>query len=96
VTEGLIISVSDDGKGVPKNHKERIFERGYGKNTGYGLFIIRDILDITGITIQETGTAGEGAQFDLLVPKGAFRFVDQQDGIPGIRSDQSDIPGTPY
>lgn len=96
VPEGLVISVSDDGDGILPKHKEQIFERGYGKNTGYGLFIIRDILDITGITIQETGTFGEGAQFELLVPGGAFRFFDQKEKIPGIWPDQSDIPGTPY
>lgn len=96
VPEGLIISVSDDGNGIPLKEKEKIFERGFGKNTGYGLFIIRDILDITGITIQETGTFGEGAQFDLLIPEGAFRFVDHKDEGHTIQPDQSDIPGTPY
>ena len=96
VAEGLIISVSDDGDGVHPHQKEQIFGRGYGKNTGYGLFIIRDILDITGITIQETGTFGEGAQFDLLVPEGAFRFAGPKDEMPGTRSGQCDIPGTPY
>jgi signal transduction histidine kinase len=95
VPEGLIISVSDDGDGIAQVNKEKIFERGFGKNTGYGLFIIRDILDITGITIHETGTFGEGAQFDLLIPERAFRFIDHKDGIPVTQSDQRDIPGTP-
>lgn len=95
VPEGLVISVSDDGDGIHSKHKKQIFERGYGKNTGYGLFIIRDILDITGITIQEIGTFGEGAEFELLVPGGGFRFVDQMDEIPDLQSEQSGIPGTP-
>lgn len=29
----------DDGIGVPDNEKEKIFERGYGKHTGMGLFL---------------------------------------------------------
>ena len=40
------------------------------------LFLAREILSITGITIHETGTYGKGARFELAVPKGAYRFVD--------------------
>jgi hypothetical protein len=36
--------------------------------------LIREILAITGITITETGTAGTGARFEILVPKGAYRL----------------------
>jgi len=31
-----------------------IFDRGYGKNTGHGLFLVREILSITGMTNRET------------------------------------------
>ncbi|KQC05629.1 MAG: hypothetical protein APR55_05635, partial [Methanolinea sp. SDB] len=41
----------DDGTGIPAEEKERIFERGFGKNTGLGLFLTREILAITGISI---------------------------------------------
>jgi signal transduction histidine kinase len=54
---------------------ERIFERGYGKNTGLGLFLSREILAITGITITENGVPGKGARFEITVPKGAYRFT---------------------
>ncbi len=47
----LILYVEDDGPGVPYEDKERIFERGVGNNTGLGLFLAREILGITGITI---------------------------------------------
>jgi len=33
----------------------------------------REILDITGITIRETGIPGAGARFELRVPGGKFR-----------------------
>jgi hypothetical protein len=36
--------------------------------------LIREILATTGISITETGTPGAGAQFEILVPKGAYRF----------------------
>ncbi|MHB8165012.1 MAG: response regulator [Methanoregula sp.] len=69
-----IIVCEDDGNGIPAEEKERIFERGYGKNTGLGLAISREILDITGITIRETGKPGKGARFEIIVPKDRVRF----------------------
>ena len=70
----LDIAVEDDGIGIPAGEKERIFARGTGKNTGYGLFIAREILSMTGLAIRETGTFGKGARFEIRVPEGAFRF----------------------
>lgn len=74
--EGLVVFVEDDGIGIPDAEKEKIFHRGYGKNTGLGLFLAREILAITGITIRETGTPGTGARFEILVPPGSYRTVE--------------------
>jgi len=71
---GLKILWEDDGIGIPLEEKERVFERGYGKNTGLGLFLVREILGITGITIVETGTPGKGAIFEMSVPRGVYRY----------------------
>lgn len=68
----FVIIWEDDGVGIPSGEKERIFEYAYGKHTGFGLFFIREILSITGITITETGMPGEGARFELIVPEGGF------------------------
>jgi len=73
----VVIIWEDDGTGIPAGQKERIFERGVGKNTGLGLFLIREILAITGITIRETGEPGKGARFEVLVPAGAYRCDHQ-------------------
>ena len=72
---GLAIVVEDDGIGVPDRNKEKIFEKGVGKNTGFGLFLTREILAITGITIRETGTPGKGARIEIAVPKGMYRIA---------------------
>jgi signal transduction histidine kinase len=40
-----------------------------------GLFLAREILSITGITIHETGKPGKGARFEITVPKGAWRII---------------------
>jgi len=36
------------------------------------LIFVREILDITGITISETGEPGKGARFEMTVPKGVW------------------------
>ena len=71
--ESLLVIYEDNGKGIPLDEKEKIFEFGYGKGTGFGLFLIRELLGYTGITITETGEPGKGAKFEILVPKGKFR-----------------------
>ena len=70
----LIILWEDNGVGIPDDEKELIFNRGYGKNTGFGLFLVREILSLTGISIHETGIPGSGVRFEILIPKGSFRF----------------------
>ena len=74
----LRITFEDNGIGIPEPVKERVFERGYGKNTGFGLFLIREILDITRITIRETGSPGAGARFEIVVPAGAYRILPEK------------------
>jgi PAS domain S-box-containing protein len=70
--EDLVVVWEDNGVGIPDEDKERIFERGFGKNTGLGMFLVREILSLTGITIAETGDPGYGVRFEMVVPKGMW------------------------
>ncbi|MCX6693539.1 MAG: ATP-binding protein [Methanomicrobiales archaeon] len=71
---GLTVWCEDDGTGISESDKEKVFDRGYGKNTGFGLFLVREIFAITGIAIRETGVPGEGARFEIRVPEGCYRI----------------------
>jgi two-component system, sensor histidine kinase and response regulator len=75
VPEGnsVIILCDDDGVGVPAQNKDLIFSYEYGMNSGLGLFLSREILAITGITLHETGREGTGARFELRCPAGVLR-----------------------
>lgn len=73
-TEGLVITWTDNGCGIPAGEKEKIFLRGYGNNTGLGMFLVREVLGLTGISIRESGEPGKGARFELLVPEEGYRF----------------------
>jgi len=68
-----VIAVKDNGVGVPAEMKERIFGNGFGKHTGYGLFLAQEILSITGISIRETGEERKGACFEIIVPNDVWR-----------------------
>ena len=65
----LKLFYEDDGVGVPEDEKKLIFKEGYGKGTGYGLYLIKKICATYGWTIWETGKQGKGAQFTLTIPK---------------------------
>jgi signal transduction histidine kinase/ActR/RegA family two-component response regulator len=71
----LVVLFEDNGKGITTPHKERIFDRGFGKNTGLGLFIAKEILAVTGFVIRETGDYEKNARFEILVPKGKFKVL---------------------
>ena len=79
---GLVLFFEDDGQGIPAADKEKIFSRGFGKHTGLGLFLAREILTITRISIHETGEYRKGARFELRVPEGAFRFSSAAGASP--------------
>jgi len=61
----------DNGVGIPEANKCRLFEVGFttGKGSGFGLYLIRKIIEVYGWTIQETGESGKGAKFAITIPK---------------------------
>jgi PAS domain S-box-containing protein len=71
----LVVLFEDNGKGITPPHKERIFDRGFGKNTGLGLFITKEILAVTGFVIRETGDYEKNSRFEIMVPKGKFKVL---------------------
>jgi signal transduction histidine kinase len=75
--DDAVIFVEDNGPGIPEDKKEEIFRKGIGTSGSASLFLSREILSITGITIQENGVPGKGARFEIRVPKGSYRFSTQ-------------------
>jgi signal transduction histidine kinase len=78
VGEDLVVVWEDNGVGIAADKKELIFERGFGKNTGLGMFLVREILSLTDITITVTGEPGKGARFEIVVPKRQYRLTDEK------------------
>lgn len=84
--EGLDLFLEDDGIGVPAGKKQQIFEYDAGGHTGIGLFICREILGVTGMTITETGTDGKGARFVIHVPPKGYRIEGTSEQAPAFPS----------
>jgi PAS domain S-box-containing protein len=78
VGDAMMIVYEDNGVGIGLDEKEQIFDKGHGKNTGLGLFLIREVLAITGTTIKESGQPGRGARFEIMVPPGGWRRVSHE------------------
>gem|GEM_PF-743462 len=78
--EGLVLVVADNGVGVPEEEKERLFERFPGGRGRFGLFFVREFLSLSGMTIVENGAPGEGARFEIGVPRGLYRFSRERAG----------------
>ncbi|WP_049982632.1 HAMP domain-containing sensor histidine kinase [Halorubrum sp. BV1] len=60
--------VEDDGPGIPRDDRERVFEIGYTTNddgTGFGLNIARDIATAHGWDIDVSEGASGGARFEI-------------------------------
>ena len=67
--ESVTLFFEDDGVGISGDLKAQIFSPDFQKTKAIGLFLSREILEITGISIRETGTPGKGACFEITYPK---------------------------
>ncbi|MDD4137202.1 MAG: sensor histidine kinase [Methanoregula sp.] len=82
--DGLDLCFQDDGTGIPADRKQQIFEYDAGGHAGIGLFICRQIVEVTDMTIQETGSFGTGARFVIHVPPGSYRIEGTSEEAPPL------------
>jgi PAS domain S-box-containing protein len=76
VGEGaLFIIFENNGPGYSPEEKEILFELRSDGTGNRELFIAREILSLTGITLTENGVPGKGARFELRIPETYYRFV---------------------
>jgi PAS domain S-box-containing protein len=68
--DALKLIYEDNGVGVADEMRSKLFTEGFGKGTGYGLYLMKRICEGYGWTIQETGVQGKGAQFTMTIPRG--------------------------
>lgn len=77
--DSVMLSVADDGPGIPAAELERVFDRFYrggtrpddasGGGSGLGLAIVRRLVELHDGTIQAENGAGGGAVFTVTLPR---------------------------
>ncbi|MBO8156995.1 MAG: sensor histidine kinase [Bacillaceae bacterium] len=70
----IIFEISDNGKGIPKDLLDKIFERGFSTkkssgNHGYGLSNVQEIVEELNGSIEVQSQEGEGTVFTVYLPK---------------------------
>lgn len=68
--DSLALVYMDDGVGISLDNKERLFRMGFSTSgsTGYGLYLIKKMVDIYGWTIEEAGEPEKGVKFVMNIP----------------------------
>ena len=82
----LNLIYEDDGIGVSIQNKPLLFKEGFSTrgSSGYGLYLIRKMIEVYGWAIQENGEPDKGAQFTITIPKISqngkenFRITDER------------------
>jgi len=73
--------VADDGPGIPEEHREQIFEKGYTTSTdgtGFGLTIVQNIIEAHDWSISIREAADGGARFDIRTQSPTRAVPDQR------------------
>ncbi len=68
---GVLVTIADDGVGIPADHQDHLFEPQFStktRGTGLGLAIVSGILSEMGGTIEFESAPGEGTTFELWWP----------------------------
>ncbi len=77
---GVTLSFEDNGLGIPASKKHQVFEYDSGGHKGIGLFICRQIVEVSGMSIEETGKEGQGARFEIHIPAAGYRIEGSGEG----------------
>lgn len=71
--DSVKVSVEDNGRGIPDDDKERIFEKGYKKGeeagTGLGTFLVSEIAENYGGKVEVKDSELGGARFEIELEK---------------------------
>jgi signal transduction histidine kinase len=69
--DNLELIYEDDGVGISAENKLKLFSERFstGGSTGFGLFLIKKMMDVYGWQIEENGEQGKGAKFTITIPK---------------------------
>lgn len=82
----ILITVKDDGAGIPKEAQQSLFQRFYEGDyrrhnttgTGIGLSLVKDLVDLSHGSITVESDQGEGCKFSVILPIDISYFDDSE------------------
>jgi signal transduction histidine kinase/integral membrane sensor domain MASE1 len=92
------LSVQDNGQGIAEDVKERIFDPFFStkeRGTGLGLAMVRQIVEGFGGHVEVMSQPGEGARFDVWLPREIDGQADQASGNSGTGRRSGDAGSMP-
>jgi len=86
--EEMVITVQDNGSGIPKENLDRIFEPFFstkppGKGTGLGLSVSRGLVEKLGGRIEVESRLGEGSSFRVFLTRKPLKTPDLSEAAVG-------------
>ncbi len=81
--ELLLVEVEDRGPGIPEEHAQRVYERGFStkqmQNHGYGLYLVKEAVEQLHGTISHAGNPQGGTIFTVMLPQGEEPLKEGED-----------------
>ncbi len=78
-SEGAVVTVSDEGEGIPAEIRSRIFTKFWRGNrrggSGLGLYIVKGLVEAHSGTVEVGSAPSGGAEFTLVLPAGTPAFA---------------------
>ncbi|MEQ8153329.1 MAG: sensor histidine kinase [Clostridiaceae bacterium] len=76
--DNIILTIEDNGIGIPENDVARVFDKGftgengrvYGKSTGIGLYLCKKLCEKLGLGISLSSKKEEGTKVNIIFPIG--------------------------
>jgi len=81
VTGGIVVSVADQGPGIPPERRYKVFDRFFtaeheGAGSGIGLALARELAHLHGGDLSVRSEPGQGSVFDFVLPVEIERWED--------------------
>ncbi|WNC13388.1 sensor histidine kinase [Brevibacillus brevis] len=80
--EWLIVEVEDRGPGIPEDHAELVFDRGFSTKKehdhGYGLYLVKEAVEQLHGTVTHTGNPQGGTVFTVTIPMEEYSPAEQE------------------
>jgi signal transduction histidine kinase len=80
----VVLSIEDNGIGIPKEDLRRVFEKGFtgengrkhGKSTGMGLYICKKLTTKLGLGLELTSEENTGTKVNIIFPLGKITLLE--------------------